>query len=310
MRCEIDGQTRNVPDFLIVGTGKAGTSSLQSYLQQHPQVVVPQIKESLFFHIVSNPNKTQMKILTQACTNWEDYLKYFDDAQEGMFCGEACPSYMLFYEHTIANIKTYHPRWEELKIVIMLREPMSKVISQYFDTRNRLGDYIPTLRAETLEQTIRKEPERLADPNVLCDLYLMESTSYVKQIKAFREAFTNVRIFLFDDLRDHPEQFYADFTDFLGIQDIPPSAKKKNVGKRNEVPKGVLGRTVDAVQQMGIVQPLLGAIPESIKSAIKSQVYKREDVPEKTRALLKEKFRPEIKELETLIDRDLSAWGY
>ena len=70
------------PDFLIVGAAKSGTTSLYHYLSEHPQIFLQKkIKETLFWHITSNPNKTQTKYLRNYISNIDDYLKLFEEAQ-------------------------------------------------------------------------------------------------------------------------------------------------------------------------------------------------------------------------------------
>jgi len=313
MICDIDGQKRNLPDFLIVGAAKSGTTSLHEYLSLHPDVAMPKYKETMFFHIVTNPNRSQSAYTgTPLIDTFEDYLAQFDSADQNQICGESCPSYLYFHEHTIGNIKRFHPRWQDLKIVIILREPVDKIVSHYFFVKNTLSSRNPVLSAETIEQSLAAEPARLGDPSVLPDLLYIDNTCYVRQVKAYLDDFAHVNVFLFDDLRDRPQKLFADLCEFLGIRaDVDCGVGRRyHVGARHVAPRGVWGRFVGRLAATSVTKPIRKLMPRKIKDRIWAKAFVREDVSQATRRRLKDKFRDQVKELENMLNLDLSCWGY
>ncbi len=108
-----NGNTRG-PDFMVVGTQKGGTSSLNGYLSKHPQVCTASLKKELhFFDGSSAP--------------LENYHKCFLPKKEHRVVGETTPSYM-FYPGAMEHIAVYNPN---MKIIIILRDPMERLYSHW-----------------------------------------------------------------------------------------------------------------------------------------------------------------------------------
>ena len=98
-----------LPNFLVVGAAKCGTSSLHNYLNQHSDIFMPtynkdgmKVKEPRFFikDIVQNR-------LPQGVWDWDEYKALFDDIENQKCIGESTVLYLYFYEHAIKNIKKY-----------------------------------------------------------------------------------------------------------------------------------------------------------------------------------------------------------
>src|SRR5262245_15514016 len=106
-----------LPNFFVVGTGKAGTTSLYHYLRQHPQIYMSLVKEPCYFaseiraenlspvylrHIQRQSRKSKYilcdgKPLARAgwiVSEWEDYLRLFRHATNESAIGEATVSYL------------------------------------------------------------------------------------------------------------------------------------------------------------------------------------------------------------------------
>jgi hypothetical protein len=115
---------RVLPDFIIIGTQKGGTSSLYEYLSRHPRVF-PALKKEVHFFDTENFAKGLA---------W--YRAHFPldvrhETQSGRckpITGEASP-YYLFYPHAAARIAKFLPR---AKIIVMLRNPIDRALSHYY----------------------------------------------------------------------------------------------------------------------------------------------------------------------------------
>ena len=123
-----------LPNFLIVGAAKAGTTSLFYYLKQHPEIFMPEEKELKFFEYLIIKNKLHYtgpgdnKSLKRVVKTWDEYKNYFKKAKNFKAVGEASVSY-LYYTETIKNIKKY--LGENINIIIILRNPIERLISNY-----------------------------------------------------------------------------------------------------------------------------------------------------------------------------------
>ena len=138
-----------LPDFLVVGCQKCGTSSLHHYLANHPRVWSPEKKELHFFDYYYDLGVP--------------FYKQFFTKQPGnintLFVGEATPEY-IFHPYAAARIKQTLP---SVKAVVLLRNPIERAFSAW-SMGVRQG-------WETLsfEDALSKERERLAE-----DLHKMQ----------------------------------------------------------------------------------------------------------------------------------------
>lgn len=108
-----------LPDFIIIGAMKSGTSSLASYLASHPDVFVTNPKEPDFF---------------VAGGNWERglpwYEQLFTEAKEGALLGEASTSYTKHPFHAGAP-SLIHATVPDVRLIYLLRDPIERVVSHY-----------------------------------------------------------------------------------------------------------------------------------------------------------------------------------
>lgn len=144
---------RVLPDFIIIGAQKAGTSSLYSYLIQHPGILPALDKEVHFFDSPSNRSQG---------LSW--YRKYFCTMSEKQklqtklgylpLTGEATPS-LLFDLHAPKFVKQTLPN---VKIIVLLRDPVERAFSHYHHNRRFEGR-----EPLSFEEAIEQEPNRTYD---------------------------------------------------------------------------------------------------------------------------------------------------
>ncbi len=187
------------PNFFIVGAGKAGTTSLHSYLGQHPQVFMSPIKEPHFFEAGWEKIGKAGHFVPTRITGEREYLQLFKEAGEAKAIGEASPSY-LFDEEAPFLIKKKVP---EAKIIISLRDPIDRAYSQYL--------HFVRAGAET-------KPFYDALFDELGDLYVQPGR-YSDQVRRYLEVFgrEQVLVLMFEDLKRNPIELLSRVADFLGI---------------------------------------------------------------------------------------------
>jgi len=298
----------NLPDFLVVGAGKSGTTSLHYYLDEHPEIFMPKNKETWFFHLVNNPNKTILKTIPNLPTNFFSYLSLFKDVGNNQICGEITPSYLYYHDLTIKNIKKYHPKWIDLKIIIILREPVDKIKSHYKFVRNLKLDP----ENLSLKKAILKEPERLASNNVLPDLFYIDNTKYYSQVKAYLDNFSNVKIFLYDDLKNSPKDLAKELFNFLGVDS---SFVPKNIGRKYNKSTQVLVIKNKAYKLLIFILKSINYLTLLFSkrifiwlNKIETFAYKKEEIDPKTLKNLQKTFKNEVLQLEKLLNKDLKHW--
>jgi hypothetical protein len=119
MDVRVQGKIVKLPDFLIVGAVRGGTTSLYNYLKQHPQIFMPKEKEPQFFAFSEKPTHYPHPPIIW---KFDDYVKLFENAEESQLIGEASLGYSLCYEETINNIKKYIPEWNHNEFKESYRE--------------------------------------------------------------------------------------------------------------------------------------------------------------------------------------------
>lgn len=302
MKKKLEKNDVNFPDFMIVGAAKSGTTSLDVYLKEHPDIFMPWFKETWFFHLVDNPNKAILKIYPFLPTNILTYLGLYADAQPNQVCGEATPSYLYYHDLTIKNIKKYHPNWQNLKIIIILREPIDKVISHYKFVRK--GNLDP--KKLTLPEALKAEKERMAENKVLLDLFYIDNTLYYEQVKAYQDNFDNVKIFLYEDLKNNPKRLIKELYEYL---EVDSTFVPKTLGERfNPSNNVMIPRNKVYKYLINREQKIIKFIPEYFFKKIKYLLLKEEKIEVKTIEYLKKAFKEDVIKLQGIIDNDISHW--
>lgn len=143
--------TARLPNLLIAGVPRGGTSSLFAYLGQHPDVCAATTKEVRFFTPLMDP--------AGALPSMESYGRYFAHCEGQRYALEATPSYCYGGSRVLSAIDETLP---DPRIIITLRDPVERLISAYRFQRAR--DNIPTIRSfEEYVAACQEEHERAGD---------------------------------------------------------------------------------------------------------------------------------------------------
>lgn len=310
----------SLPDFLLVGAAKSATTSLYYYLNQHPEIRMTSIKENWFFSFMDNPpNYKSPGVLSDVVSRLEAYVKLFEGARPEQRLGDASPSYLYTYRDTIRNIQSVYPPddLKKLRIIISLRDPVSRAFSQYWTFKRRVHE--PLSFEEAVEEGAIAR--RLGDSwNIFYDY--IGFGCYYDQVKAYLKAFgkDRVLIFLYDDIRRDPVSVCQSIFAFLGIDPgfVPDMRVKYNdlVGepRRKWLLRILTSRNPVKRRLAAGIKRILAVFPEEpTRNAVEAFArrlvdLKRTEMLEQTKLKLVQRFSSDIKQLEDLIDRDLSHW--
>jgi hypothetical protein len=196
-----------VPNFMIAGEQKAGTSYLHLNLRHHPQVFMTRLKEPLFF---SSPKFDW--------NNLPSYLReHFSAARNERWLGEASAAY-FHAEKAAARIKEAFG--SEMKFIIPLRHPTEKTVSLYLHNYRRRR-----LRGDEGLMELENTPFRMR-----------KFASHSKECTRFLDLFgpANVQFLLFDTLRSCPAAFVESALYFLGLTPVK-AALPKIINKGNDL---------------------------------------------------------------------------
>lgn len=300
MKVKIDEKYVKLPDFLIVGAAKSGTTSLYSYLIQHPQIFMSSNKEPCFFSFAEADEKDN-DIFNRINTmrDFHKYLDLFKDANDSQVLGEASTVYLYSYGETIKNIKKYHPNWDELKIIIIIRDPVERAFSHY------LNDSASGLNL-SFEEVIEKwKIKQLSKYHNYIDYGF-----YYDQIKAYKDNFRQFKIYLFDDLKENSTHLVQDLLKFLGVDtsfNIDTSLKYNvSIGSGNKL----LARLVYKQNLFKTITKKI--LPMDVRTKVKNKIFEnythKPQLESSSRKFLKEVYREDVLKLQDLINKDLTHW--
>ena len=292
------------PNFIVIGAMKSATTSLYTYLKQHPDIFMTKVKEPMFFNNFNQ--NTDFKVLgnkSKKVNSLLDYFSMFSSVENESAIGEASPSY-IYNENAPHLIKEHLP---DVKIIAILRQPTDRAYSNFLHTKRADRENV-----NSFEQAIKIEKERISD-NWSPLYHYIQKGFYSVQLKRYYNLFPkeNIKVYLFEDLVKNPKVTLKDIFKFLNVDENIEidSSKKSNV---SGTPKGILGFILKKMRYYNLMPKFVISdyLPTFIINLLFKSVYKdTEKLDSFLRKELTDKYyREEILKLEKLIDRDLSNW--
>jgi hypothetical protein len=211
---ELTAHERVLPNFIIIGVQKGGTSSLFKYLLQHPNIIPGYKKEVKFFDGNHHKGIDWYRYNFPLMTQMSDPITQ---------TGEASPSY-VFHPLVPKRIKEVLPN---IKLVLLLRNPVARAYSHYQGNLRKGHEELSFEEAVELEQS-RLEGEKeaiIADQHYPMYKYLVYSYLargiYIEQIKNWLKSFPREQILIqrSEDLFSNPQKVYSRALAFLGLPD-------------------------------------------------------------------------------------------
>lgn len=296
----------SLPDFLVVGAARAGTTSLHYYLRQHPGIFLPSQKEPSFFCFADKKIDYKNGRFVFAVTDFIRYKKLYKNADSDLVKGDISTPYLYLHDETIRNIKKYHPHPDALKIVIVLRNPVERAYSQYlWKVRDGRED-------RSFEEALKAEKARMAQ-NYSFDYFYAHRGLYFSQVEDYIKHFKSVKIIFFDSFRNEFEVTMKNLCEFLGVDKDFEFTKRDKINSSSIPRFASLGRmmTVESKVKFKILSVLSDGMRMSIKESFNkfnSTCKTPEPIGESTVKWLNDFYREDIQKLQSLINSNLSHW--
>ena len=294
-----------LPNFLIVGAAKSGTTSLFSYLEQHPEVYVPPIKEPAYFSD-GKPTIVHSDV---------EYEALFDGRHKEKAVGEASTPYL----YDVNAPKRIANMLQNPTIFIILRNPALRAYSLWGHNFYQFG-------CETLpfEEALRQEEARIAshDFNKTWNFFYgnyhyFRSGLYYEQVKRYIDTFgrNRVHIYIFEEFINNPKKTCKEIFLCLGINpNFCPLFEKHNVSPGYKV--GFLQRFLmsppsfleKAYQSLPMMLKLMAYRAGKAMYVMNQEYVPRPPLDVRLKAELMDNYRDDIHKLEKLLKRNLSIW--
>ncbi|MEM9138025.1 MAG: sulfotransferase [Cyanobacteria bacterium P01_F01_bin.42] len=293
-----------LPNFLVIGAEKSGTTSLDYYLKQHPQIFMSEMKEPRFFApefyttFYHGPRVGKRTLPMER----DEYESLFERTSGEVKIGEVSPQY-LYIESSCQRIADLLP---EVKLIAVLRNPVERAFSAY-SYQLTCGYDLEISFEDALELEAQRVQEQWRP------VWHYKSLGfYFGQLRRFFNAFPpeNIQVLLYDDLRRDAIAFAQSAYGFLGVDaDFVPDTTAKNI---SAPPKS--RRLYNLFYRDNPLKTGAKAVlPKGLRKGVKDFVKRRNTQPKphlaiETRRQLVEDYRQDIDQLQSLIGRDLSLW--
>ena len=179
-----------LPNVIVIGAGKSGTTSLHEYLDEHPQVGMSKLKELRFF------------VEPDCLDHVDSYLRRFDPAFPVR--GESSPAYTEFPRHPGVP-ERMHELIPDARLIYVVRDPIERVVAHWAENVATLDEY-------------RSFEEAMADLDPLANQYVCGSL-YATQLRRFLARYPREQILVLDqrDLRHSRRETMRRVFGFLGV---------------------------------------------------------------------------------------------
>lgn len=295
------------PNLFLVGGAKCGTTSMHRYLEAHPDIYMSPVKEPYFFC-------PDLGMSDERRVAWlVDYEALFDARRAETWAGESSVWYLLS-PGAAKRIRRYNP---EARVLVMVRDPVAAAWSLH-------GQFVKSYNEDLVdfEAALAAEPDRTAGRRVPRSAHLpvalryRRTVDYAPQIERFVRAFgrERVHVILYDDFAADAAASYRAVLEFIGADtEFLPRFERYNVsreivlrpGRRFWKNRMALKAKLDATPGAGLAAWAITKLADRLASR---RVERPARMAPETEYRLRVEFRPQVERLETLLDRDLSAW--
>jgi hypothetical protein len=281
-----------LPNMIVIGAGKAGTTSLHYYLDQHPDIYMSFPKEPFFFHR----------------DNWREQLDWYESLfpKPAPVRGEASPSYSAYpvAKDVPRRIRETIP---EAKLIYVVRDPIDRIEAHYAQHR-ALGKERRSLD-EAIDYALREGDDPM-------NPYICMS-SYATQVDQYLAHFPANRLLVIDnvDMREDRRAVLREAFRFLEVDDAFDSPRFDEVlnTERDQVRFSNVGRRLKETRAARFVHArvprnIRGPITKPLTRAL-SEPVERQRLSEELRARLRSVLEPEVDRLRQLTGKPFARWS-
>ena len=298
--------TTRLPDFLVIGAARAGTTALHGFLRQHPGIFMPARKEPNFFAYEGKELACEgpgADYINNSIVDPAAYAALFSGAPAEARLGEASPLY-LYSERAPGRIKHHIPG---AKMIVILRNPIDQAYSHFmYATKQCIENVSDFDKALTLEETRLEQGWQ--------PLFgYSQFPRYGEQLARYFELFPRDQFLIkrYEDYQADPDAFLRAVYEFIDVDPefVPSMGDKVNAGgvPKNQAFQDFLMKPNPVTKAVGLV------VPQQTRLKIRDWMARKnmnapDTLSRNARSILLERLSDDIRALETLLDWDLSDW--
>ncbi len=307
-RGPIREETTRTPNFFIVGAPKCGTTAMHEYLGQHPQVFMSRIKEPHFF---CSDFPEYRSVRTAA-----EYAALFAKAADERVLGESS----VFYLYSATAVREAIEFAPDAKFLVMLRNPLDMLPSLHaqlvYSFREDELDFDAAWQLQKARAENRQLPKKCLAPE---HLQYGKVASFAQQLRRVFDFVDrrSVHVVIYDDFSRDVAAEYARTLEFLDLppfQDVDFAPVNQHKTHRWPVASRLLARPPEPFWSLkkslkktfGVHEMKLSKL---LYRSLSSQ-KKRHPLSAETRDQIISCLRGEVEDLQDLLGRNLSQWGF
>lgn len=286
----------SLPNFIIVGAPKAGTTTVHTALGNHPDIFVSSPKEPHYFSFIEEQKPSW------GMQSRDEYEALFATAPPDCPArGEASTWYL--YSQTAA--RQIHELIPEAKIIMMLRNPVDRAYSHWsFQRQNQWDDL-------SFEEALEREANDRSDDGQW-DTHYCSAGLYSAQIERYFDVMPRhqIHVGIFDDLVSDQAGFLRNCFEFLGVNPSAASPREPEVQNKTSWARSAALQSFTKNRTLhGLVSKVLpNAWRRSLGKSLRQFNEKRPPrMDPATRTRLKKFFRDDVRRLDNLLGLDLEA---
>jgi len=282
----LSGTKKRLPDFLVIGVQRAGSTWLHRQLEMHPDICTGKYRKEInYFSQYYNRGR-------------EWYESYFEHCRYNKVVGEVSPNYM-FREIYAKRIYDLLP---EVKLITILRNPIDRAYSHYKKKVVDLGC------------------KQMFMENLKSDKVLLEKGLYYNQISKYLKYFPKerIKVLIFEETIKYPEKNLRNLFEFLGVNPnfIPPNCNK-NINP-SFIPELnglylLLKKSADKLHKYNLSWLVALGKKLKLKNLILSEKSKKKDfdkISKEAHDYLSSYYKKDLSKLSGLLGRDMNKyWG-
>ncbi len=296
-----------LPEFIVAGAARCGTTSLYYYLSQHPEIGIPR-KETFFFardYYQDAPpgGPPRYRDKNSLVLDEGEYDQLFNE-QDCRIAGEISTCYGYLHQQAVPRIRE---KLGDIPILFLLRHPVVRAWSGYRHFANLGFEHL------SFEEAIRHEDIRQQNKWDFMWQYT-DMGFYAGQVGAFQSAFSKVKVILSEDLFSRPEEVLGEIFSFIGVETAfsPDTSRRYNFSEEDTL--SFLYQTLNHPVADRIIKPLLRKTMSRTRRIDWRHRF-RKPAPQpgpgpapETVAVLREMYREDIASLRSLTGSGLTPW--
>ena len=212
-----------LPNLVIAGVGKAGTTSMFHYLSQHSDICASTVKEPRYFRVDGEQGRPDPL---------ESYARLFTHCGAERYVMEASPQYFKGGSRTIDLIRT---TLEDPRVILMFRDPVQRMWSEYRFKKSRLSipaDMTFDAYVARCQHVLDAREPRTSENQAY---YWLAGGAYVDHIDPWLDGFgDDIVVWFFEHLVRDPPGFIGEACRWLGIDDAQAATFNYSIENKTE----------------------------------------------------------------------------